>query len=82
MIFEYKDDDMEFGVEGNIDEVIAVIKAMDSCNECENKIVSLAPNITVNFGSVNESADVNKVAQRIKEILAEQISLSAESKYK
>ena len=41
----------------------------------------LAPNINVSFGDVRETADVDGIATRIKEILAEQISLSAEGAY-
>lgn len=43
-----------------------------------NKISTLAPNISVSFGDVKETADVNGVANRIKEILTEQIAVSAE----
>jgi len=46
-----------------------------------NKISMLAPNINVSFGDVRETADVDGIATRIKEILAEQISLSAEGAY-
>jgi tape measure domain-containing protein len=46
-----------------------------------NKISTLAPNIQVSFGDVKETADVNGVANRIKEILAEQIAMSAEGAY-
>ena len=42
---------------------------------------TLAPNIKVTFGDVHEEADANKVAGRIKQILAEEIALVAEGSY-
>ena len=42
---------------------------------------TLAPNITVSFGDVHEEADADKVAGRIKQILAEEIALAAEGSY-
>lgn len=50
--------------------------------EAINKISTLAPNITVKFGDVRETADVNVVANRIKEMLEQQIALSAEGAYR
>lgn len=41
MIFEYKDKDMEFAVEGELEEVLAVIEKIDSDDVCENKMNSL-----------------------------------------
>jgi tape measure domain-containing protein len=43
-----------------------------------NKISTLAPNISVSFGDIRETADVNGITNRIKEILTEQIAVSAE----
>ncbi|WP_070000048.1 hypothetical protein [Cellulosilyticum sp. I15G10I2] len=42
---------------------------------------TLAPNIQVSFGDVKETADVDKVAQRIQYILQEQIAIAAEGAY-
>lgn len=42
---------------------------------------TLAPNITVTFGDVHETADVDNVAGRIKKILQEQIAMSSEGVY-
>lgn len=42
---------------------------------------TLAPNITVSFGDVHEEADADKVAGRIKQILAEEIAMVAEGSY-
>lgn len=39
---------------------------------------TLAPNITVKFGDVHETADANAVAGRIKKILQEEIAMTAE----
>lgn len=44
----------------------------------EDKFISLAPNITINFGDVK---DCDNVAERIQEILSEQISKSAYKYY-
>ncbi len=42
---------------------------------------SLAPNISVQFGDVHQTADANKVAGRIKKILREQIATASEGVY-
>lgn len=42
---------------------------------------SLAPNISVQFGDVHQTADANKVAGRIKKILREQIAMASEGVY-
>lgn len=42
---------------------------------------TLAPNITVKFGDVHETADADKVAGRIKKILQEEIAMTAEGAY-
>lgn len=42
---------------------------------------TLAPNISVTFGDVHETADADKVAGRIKKILQEEIAMSAEGAY-
>lgn len=42
---------------------------------------TLAPNVTISFGDVHETADANKVAGRIKKILQEEIALTAEGAY-
>jgi len=42
---------------------------------------TLAPNITVQFGDVHETADADKVAKRIRKILQEEIAMAAEGVY-
>ncbi|BCJ92592.1 hypothetical protein acsn021_01610 [Anaerocolumna cellulosilytica] len=42
---------------------------------------SLAPNISVQFGDVHETADADKVAGRIKQILQEEIAMVSEGVY-
>lgn len=42
---------------------------------------SLAPNISIQFGDVHETADANKVAGRIKKILQEEIAMVSEGVY-
>lgn len=42
---------------------------------------TLAPNITVQFGDVHETADADKVAGRIRKILQEEIAMTAEGVY-
>ena len=42
---------------------------------------TLAPNIQVSFGDVHETADADKVAGRIKQILQEEIAMTAEGAY-
>lgn len=42
---------------------------------------TLAPNITVQFGDVHETADADKVAGRIRKILQEEIAIAAEGSY-
>ena len=42
---------------------------------------TLAPNISVSFGDVHETADADKVAGRIKKILQEEIAMTAEGAY-
>jgi len=42
---------------------------------------TLAPNITVRFGDVHETADADKVAKRIRKILQEEIAMAAEGVY-
>lgn len=42
---------------------------------------TLAPNIQVTFGDVHETADADKVAGRIKQILQEEIAMTAEGAY-
>ncbi len=42
---------------------------------------SLAPNISVQFGDVHETADVNQVAGKIKQILQEEIAMVSEGVY-
>lgn len=42
---------------------------------------TLAPNITVKFGDVRETADADKVAKRIRKILQEEIAMAAEGAY-
>lgn len=42
---------------------------------------SLAPNISVQFGDVHETADANKVAGRIREILQNEIAVASEGVY-
>ena len=42
---------------------------------------TLAPNISVQFGDVHETADADKVAGRIKKILQEEIAMTAEGAY-
>ncbi len=42
---------------------------------------TLAPNITVQFGDVHETADADKVAGRIRKILQEEIAMAAEGVY-
>ncbi|MHB8065152.1 MAG: tape measure protein [Ruminiclostridium sp.] len=39
---------------------------------------TLAPNVTIQFGDVHETADANKVAGRIRKILQEEIAVTAE----
>ena len=42
---------------------------------------TLAPNVSIQFGDIHEEADVEKVKDRIKEILEEEISEVAEGVY-
>jgi tape measure domain-containing protein len=42
---------------------------------------TLAPNISIKFGDVHETADANKVAGRIRKILQEEIAMAAEGSY-
>lgn len=42
---------------------------------------TLAPNISVKFGDVHETADAEKVAGRIRKILQEEIATAAEGAY-
>jgi len=42
---------------------------------------TLAPNISIKFGDVRETADANKVAGRIRKILQEEIAMAAEGSY-
>jgi hypothetical protein len=42
---------------------------------------TLAPNVVIQFGDVHEEADANKVAGRIKQILQEEIAMTAEGAY-
>ncbi len=39
---------------------------------------TLAPNITISFGDVHETADADKIAKRVQNILQEEIAVSAE----
>jgi len=42
---------------------------------------TLAPNISIKFGDVHETADADKVAKRIRKILQEEIAMVAEGSY-
>ena len=42
---------------------------------------TLAPNISISFGDVHETADANKIAGRIRKILQEEIAVAAEGVY-
>mgnify|MGYP001271653815 FL=1 len=42
---------------------------------------TLAPNITVKFGDVHETADANKLYGRVRKILQEEIAVAAEGSY-
>lgn len=42
---------------------------------------TLAPNISIKFGDVHETADADKVAGRIRKILQEEIAIAAEGSY-
>lgn len=42
---------------------------------------TLAPNISISFGDVHETADANKIAGRIRKILQEEIAMAAEGAY-
>ncbi|XOQ44302.1 MAG: Phage tape measure protein [Clostridium sp.] len=42
---------------------------------------TLAPNISIKFGDVRETADADKVAKRIRKILQEEIAMAAEGVY-
>jgi len=42
---------------------------------------TLAPNIQITFGDVHETADVDKVAKRMRKILQEEITMAAEGSY-
>jgi len=42
---------------------------------------TLAPNISISFGDVHETADADKVAGRIRKILQEEIAMAAEGSY-
>src|SRR5690606_5237569 len=42
---------------------------------------TLAPNISISFGDVHETADANKIAGRIRKILQEEIAMAAEGVY-
>jgi len=42
---------------------------------------TLAPNISIKFGDVKETADVNKIHGRIRRILQEEIAMAAEGSY-
>jgi len=42
---------------------------------------TLAPNISIKFGDVRETADADKVAKRIRKILQEEIAMAAEGAY-
>ncbi len=42
---------------------------------------TLAPNISIRFGDVKETADADKVAKRIRKILQEEIAMAAEGAY-
>ena len=42
---------------------------------------TLAPNISIKFGDVHETADADKVAGRIRKILQEEIAMAAEGVY-
>ena len=42
---------------------------------------TLAPNISIKFGDVHETADADKVAGRIRKILQEEIAMAAEGSY-
>lgn len=42
---------------------------------------TLAPNVTIKFGDVRETADVDSVRKRIEEIMKEEIALAAEGVY-
>jgi tape measure domain-containing protein len=42
---------------------------------------TLAPNISIKFGDVRETADADKVAKRIRKILQEEIAVAAEGSY-
>jgi len=42
---------------------------------------TLAPNISIRFGDVRETADADKVAKRIRKILQEEIAIAAEGSY-
>lgn len=42
---------------------------------------TLAPNISIKFGDVHETADADKVAKRIRKILQEEIAMAAEGSY-
>ena len=42
---------------------------------------TLAPNISIKFGDVKETADADKVAKRIRKILQEEIAMAAEGAY-
>ncbi|WFR57279.1 tape measure protein [Anaerocolumna sp. AGMB13025] len=45
------------------------------------KTNTLAPNISIQFGDVRETADVNKIVARIREILQNQIAVASEGGY-
>lgn len=49
--------------------------------EVVNKFTQLTPNISVSFGDVHETADVENLKDRIVQMLQEEISLSAEGSY-
>ncbi|MFT4146689.1 MAG: tape measure protein [Mobilitalea sp.] len=74
-------------VEGNVDvnmeeEDLGYLRKMAERDYIANIATNtLAPNISVSFGDVHETADVNQLFSRIQTILKEQIAVSPEGVY-
>ncbi len=74
-----KDDEINVNME---DEDLSYLRKMAERDYIANIATNtLAPNISVSFGDVHETADVNQLFSRIQTILKEQIAVSPEGVY-
>ncbi len=74
-----KDDEINVNME---DEDLSYLRKMAERDYIANIATNtLAPNISVSFGDVHETADVNQLFNRIQTILKEQIAVSPEGVY-